>query len=249
MKILTKILERWIIFVKIILDPWLIILSIVLVVLISAVVHAEKVTLQPFILILVSLLSGLLGAIFIRKWIDLNEEKPIIVRGEHAIKNLKLIYFNVQRTEKRIKLYIKKLNEENLNLDLIKLQFEEIVEKCTMVEEECINAISLWSDIIDKADAKNILLNMFTLKEKELNLKKSINQLKKEFKENPSEFRMDIETFEKQLDQKEFEIKELTQQILKKEDEINHSILSGMAGTAFYKDANTSFTDFQSQEN
>jgi len=245
----TKLYDRWITFVKIIIDPWIIILSISLVILILTVKHSESLTLHPFIIILVALLSGLMGAVFIRKWIDMKDEKFTIIRGEQAIKNLKLIYFNLQRTERRIKIYIKKLNERNPDPELNKSYFEEIIEKCNMIEEECINAISLWSDLIEGSDARTILLNMFNLKEKEGNFKKNVLQLKKDFTEDSSELRMGEDEFLKQMDQKEFELKELTTQILKEEEKINHSILSGMTGTAFYKEANTSFTNFESQEN
>ena len=245
----TKLYDRWITFVRIIVDPWIIILSISLVILIVTVKHSESLTLHPFIIILVALLSGLMGAVFIRRWMDLNDEKFTIIRGEQAIKNLKLIYFNLQRTERRIKVHIKKLNDRNMDPEINRYHFEEIIEKCNMIEEECINAISLWSDLIEESNARSILLNMFNLKEEEETLKKKIFQLKKDFMENPSESRMGEDEFLKQMDQKEFELKELTTQIVKEEEKINHSILSGMAGTAFYKEANSSFTNFESQEN
>ena len=48
----TKLYDRWITFVRIIVDPWIIILSISLVILIVTVKHSESLTLHPFIIIL-----------------------------------------------------------------------------------------------------------------------------------------------------------------------------------------------------
>lgn len=249
MKKQTRLNDRWITFIKIILDPWIIILGIFLLLIISSVKHSENINIHLFAILLIAIISGIIGAVFIKKWIDLHDEHLLINRGASAIRNLKLIYFNLLRTEKRIRIYIKKLDENNPAYELADSFFEEIIEKCRMLQEECINSISIWSDLIKDADAKTILTNIYNLKERKEKLARDILQLKKDFFEAVDREKISDEDFEKQMAQKEFDLKELSSRILESEDRINHSILSGMTETTFIKDSNTSLSDFKIQEN
>jgi len=249
MKKQTKLADRWITFIKIILDPWIIVLSIFMTLLITTSSHAENTTLKPILIFLVAILSGLIGGIFMRKWTDLHDEILVIDRGKLAIKSLKLIYFNLVRTERRTKVYLRRLNENKSDFELIKSNIEEIVEKCKMLEEECITAIGDWSDLIGDANAKTVIANIYYLEEKKDAIKKEIKELEKEIVNNPELQGKEGEIVKNKLEQKEFEINELNAKLIRKEEELNNSILSGMTSTDFFPENVYAINDLKKQEN
>ncbi len=249
MKKQTKLNDRWITFVKIVMDPWVLVLGISLVIVIRSLQDSEGFDINLFIILLIALISALLGGFFIKKWMDIHNEYLIINRGESSIKNLKLLYFNLLRVEKRIKTFIKKLDEKDPSYELHLTFFEELLDKCKILQEECITSISSWSDVIRDADAKTMLTRLNKLKERKNNITREIFELKKNFFESDAGERGTEEQFHKQLDQREFDLKELTKQITDFENRINESILSGMTGTMILKEANNSLSNFRIQEN
>ncbi len=221
---------------KIFLDPWVVLLLIFLGLLVSFAGDAERITLKYVYSLLIILVSGLLGSVIMRKWIDLNEENLIVIRGKLAIRSLKLIFFNLLQTEKRTKNYIHKLDEKFLNYDLIKSNFEEIKEKCQILEEECINSIENWTDVIEEANVKTRLIFINKLKLEEEKLEEKLFTLNKILKEDTSIEDEKRDKLMKQIDQAEFELKEAKSNLIKKEHEINSSILSGMTNSHLSSD-------------
>lgn len=232
-----KLYERWITFVKMVFDPWVVLLTIFLALLLDFSVGSESGTLKLIFTILVALVSGLLGAILIKKWVDLTDEKLMIVRGKLAIRSLKLLFFNLLQTEKRTKKYIERLNEKELNYNLINCNFEEIIERCKLLEEECVNSIENWSDLIEEANVKTKLIFINNLKSELERLENILITLKKFFAEDPDMNEERRDEVKEQMAQTEFEIREIKAKLLEKENEINSSILSGMTGSCISSDS------------
>jgi len=228
----TKLYERWITFIKIIFDPWVVLLSIILVLLFIYAGDSEKIALKYIFALLVSIISGLLGAIIMRKWIDLNDENIMIVRGLLTIRSLKLMYQSLQQTENRIKKYIENLDESEKNFSLIKSNFEEVKEKCLLLKEECINSIENWTDIIDEANVKTRLSTLKKLKLEEEKLEGKIYILDKIIQEDKNIDENKQAQMRDRIEQIEIELKELRTNISLKENEINSSILSGLLDTS-----------------
>ncbi len=245
----TKLNDRWITFIRIILDPWVLVLGASLVVIIHALQDTEGFNIHLYVILLIALLSTMLGAFFIKKWIDIHNENLLVNRGKASIKNLKLIYFNLLRSEKRIKAYIRKLDKKDPAYDLTVTYFEEVIEKCHILQEECITSVSAWADVITDADAKTMLTQVYKLKDQKESLQREVYELKKNFYESDAKDKVSDEQFERQLAQKEFDLNELNNRFTEMENKINNSILSGMTGTNILKEANNDLSNFNAQEN
>lgn len=148
-----KLKERWSTFINIILDPWvlILILGVITLILISSKTSGNE-SLKLLLTVLISIVSSVLGGLFVKRWSDINEEKIIVARGKSAIRSLKLLFQNIKMIENRVTKYIENLNTDKDDFELLKNQFEEVIEKCNMLGEENINSIEDWTDIIPEAD-------------------------------------------------------------------------------------------------
>jgi hypothetical protein len=105
--------------------------------------------------IIISLLTGLLGAIYSQKWVELNDEKISVARGRAAIRSLKLIGSNIEALRDRAKTYLSRKEDGkkvsgSANLDCV--QYEEILISCGVLLEEVVSSIENWKDILIEAD-------------------------------------------------------------------------------------------------
>jgi hypothetical protein len=228
--------ERWITFFKIILDPWIILSMTFLVLLVVVSKHADNVPLRIILTTLVAILSMIIGSVFIRRWMEFHDEKNMILRGKLDIRHLKLIYFNLIQIETRTEKYIKRMDENVSNPELVKSNYEEIIEKCKLLEEECINAIENWTDIIEEANVKTRISKLKFLKAENDKLQIEISDLEKQMTEGGITSGEIMSKIKDQLEQKKLDLKEIRILIWEKEKEINASILSGMTGSYLPKD-------------
>ncbi len=232
----TKLSERWIAFFKIILDPWIIITSVLLILLIQSSRGADSEVLRYILTLLVAGLSILIGALFIRKWMDIHEIKAMVVRGKLSIRSLKLLYFNLIQTEGRAEKFIRRLNEKDLNYELIKSNFEEIIEKCKLLEEECLNSIEDWSDIIEDADVKAKLSKLKLMDAECARLEMEIAGLERSISDNTNIAEEEKNAIRQRIEGKKTELKQVQSVMHENEIEINSSVLSGMTGSNLPKD-------------
>ena len=233
----TKLYERWITFIKIVFDPWAVMLTIFLFLLIRYAGDSDKIILKYIYTLLVAIISMLLGALLMRKWVDFMDENNLVIRGHLAIRSLKLIYLNLIQTEKRTRKYIDNLKEEKPNFELVKSNFEEMKEKCHLLQEECLNSIENWSDIIDEANVKSRLSTIHNYKLQEEKLEGKIYVLDKIMHEDKT---LDDEKrgrLRDRMEQIEIELGEVRNQVAEKENEINASVLSGMINSSLKSDS------------
>jgi hypothetical protein len=233
----TKLYERWITFIKIVFDPWAVMLTIFLFLLIRYAGDSDKIILKYIYTLLVAIISMLLGALLMRKWIDFMDENNLVIRGHLAIRSLKLIYLNLIQTEKRTKKYIENLKEEKLNFELVKSNFEEMKEKCHLLQEECLNSIENWSDIIDEANVKSRLSTIRNHKLEEEKLEGKIYVLDKIMHEDKTLDDEKRDRLRNRMEQIEIELGEVRKQVAEKENEINDSVLSGMINSSLKSDS------------
>jgi len=113
-------------------------------------------TSTSLLLLLLTISSSIAGAIFVKKWDDLSETQIIKVRGEIAVRNLKLFLENSIILENRVSEYLKRYNEDkqkvNITSEVIKTYFEEIIAGCVSIEEKIINSIVDWKDYVSEAN-------------------------------------------------------------------------------------------------
>ena len=82
---------------------------------------------------------------------------------------------------KRTQGYIKTLSVEEKDYKLIVKNFEEVIEKSIIIEEEVLSSMENWTDIIPEvADLKSLIGTVSQFKERETELEKELISLQKE---------------------------------------------------------------------
>lgn len=226
---LKSLKNRWLAFFKIIGDPWVIILFIgVILLIISSSFLTISESIKNILVVIISIVSSLLGGIFAKRWSDLNEENILIARGNSAIRNLKLLLLNIGQIEKRVSVYISRLKKENNEYELTKTYLEEIIEKCNILEEEVINSIENWTDIIPEANLKTQIGIVTELKSEIDRLSQQITELNKELNVTQESGAQEMTNLVDKLSSKEKELKDFKRKLWEKENELNTSVLSGL---------------------
>jgi len=201
-------LEKWAIFFAIILDPIILILLLgVLFLIWLSQGDGQNKLLMNILVVIISITSGVLGGLISSRWSEITETKLIRTRGKLAIRNLGLLLLNLRSLEKRVSFYLKKLGDETEGNKLIKNYLEETVEKCNVLEEEVINSIENWKDIIPEADLTTQIGVISELKETQSNLAAELNNLNDKLEK----------TEEQSIEQR----RELTKEIALKEKELS----------------------------
>ena len=146
--------KRWKIFGNIIFDPWTIVLLFITILLLFYSSSNEISELKVILSTLSSLSSAILGSRIITIWVNETEGRILLTRGKTAIRNLILLLKNVHLLEGRIKTYLLRHKSQKLSKSELQTYFEETIEKCYVIEEEAVNSIEDWKDIIPEADVK-----------------------------------------------------------------------------------------------
>jgi hypothetical protein len=173
---------------------------------------------------LVSLFSGVLGGIVAKRWDDLTEEKVIVARAKSANRSLQLLLSSVIALERRVRLYIQRHNDaehkSQITSEVVKTYLEEIVEASLGLEEEVINSIEDWKDILPDLEI-NTVLNL--IRELNGNYKDSLTQLEQvnaalqetkdkseadvnKLKEEKNEIKKELSRIQKELSEKSFQV-------------------------------------------
>lgn len=226
--------QKWKNFGNVIFDPWvvfLLIFTIILYILFSNINTGDKgnKTIITVITTIISIITGLLGGVIANKWAELTEIKVMVARGKSAIRGLKLILLNVANIEKRTKEYIGNISEENSEYKLIRSTYEEVIEKCNIVEEEIISAIENWTDILpEAANFKTEIGLVSNLKQHQVALGCEIDKLNEDIKNLQQSESDEKEKLQEKLKQKEEELSNTRKKLRDKENELNKSIFSGI---------------------
>lgn len=212
-------------------NPFVIILIIISVALFNFSTYQTDPKVVSFITIILSIITGLLGGVLSKRWDDYTQEKVIVTRAKSANRSLQLLLSRSVSLEKRIRTYSYRYQDKTyykkLTKEVITTYFEEIIDEFFSLEEEIVNSIEDWVDIIPYADVKNQILEMRKIKEdfitKQIALEK-INTALKEENEKTQEEKRILEK-EKFTIEKELEI--LSVELHKKDLQSSVPFLSG----------------------
>lgn len=223
---------KWSHFLNILLDPWVIIMLGATIAFISYFSHTEDNNVKEILLLIITLISSLLGGIIANRWAQLTELKVLVARGKSAIRSLKLILLNVSNIEKRTKEYINSIDKDNMEHKLIISNFEEVIEKCNILEEEIISSIENWTDIIPEVENIKTQIGLISdMKMKQVNLEDDIVNLKKQIVASKVDGDKQYEDLKAILNSKEEELISTKQRLESSEIKINTSVLSGLTYT------------------
>lgn len=216
-----ELYEKWKVFLIIILDPWLLILLSSTIVLVIFSNDSDNKEFLLYINLLITLTSSLLGGFFSNKWASLTEKNILEVRAKSAIRSLKLILTTITNLENRTNLFLSRIKQEDENSKLIETNLEEIIEKCNILEEETINSIEDWTDIIPEVENVKSQIGLISeLKSEVISKETEIVRLKEESGQNNA--------LQSKLESKEKELQTLKSKLANAEAKISNGLLSGI---------------------
>ncbi|HDZ04671.1 hypothetical protein LCGC14_0354350 [marine sediment metagenome] len=236
--------SKWSRFLNIVGDPWVLCLLIITIVFIIYSSSTNNQELIAILTLIITLISGLLGGIISSRWTQTSELKVLVARGNSAIRSLKLILLNVNTIEKRTNDYIKNLDQENIEYKLISNNFQEVIEKCNILEEEIVSSIENWTDIIPEvANVKTQIGLISEMKNKEGILSKDIEDLHKEIESAKEEGSEEANKLREQLSSKSKQLEKTHAKLKDAEYKINNTALSGI--TSYTGSLGSSFLSSQ----
>jgi hypothetical protein len=219
--------EKWLIFLNIVADPWIAILAVICSIIVFINTNHYNSILTSILSLLLILCSGIIGARLIKIWTDATNEGMLLSRGKIAIRDLILLIENIGNIKKRIQVYILRQNEEQ-NKRTVILSFEELIEKCNILEREVLNSIESWSDIIHDADISTRLEDI-SLTTKYINKEKTEQEkLKVQLEGLRTRPEKEKEEIKNIITENTKKIRDLEKAIDKKIEAINSSTLGGI---------------------
>ncbi|MDO8958071.1 MAG: hypothetical protein Q7V48_07535 [Deltaproteobacteria bacterium] len=209
--------ERWASFLTIICDP-LVLIFLVLTILLGIFLKSQQ---DPVVIaaltIIITLISGILGAILKGKWNEITEEKVIVTRGKTAVRSLKLLLSNILSLEKRVCEYLFRSQDEQSKMgqspEVIKTYLEEIIGRCRIQGEEAISSIENWTDIVPEADIRTQIGVISNLREEGDKLIGEVNTLKETLAEAKNQKIEETAKLKKEIDIKEEELRKIKYQL------------------------------------
>jgi hypothetical protein len=221
--------EKWGSFLIVLLDPWVVLMLLATIVFLYYSTQTTDKNILALITLIISIVSGLLGGIIANRWAQMTELKVMVARGKSAIRSLKLILLNISNVEKRTKEYITCIDKDNKEYKLITSNFEEVIEKCNILQEEIISSIENWTDIIPEvANLKTQIGVISDMKLKQAQLEDDISGLNENIKAIREEGSKEKEEIQNKLTVKEADLDKTKLKLKEAESKINTSILSGI---------------------
>ena len=237
---MTPLRNRWKAFGVIIFDPWIILLLLCTFLLTSILLNITNVILVATVTFLVSLFSGVLGGIIARRWDDITQEKEIMARGKSANRSLQLLLSSLISIERRVRLYLQRYNDEEYNKkiypEVIKTYFEEVIEECASLEENVINSIEDWTDILPNVEIKTVLNFIRDLKSKYNDASAQLEQVNIDLREIRNKSEEEISELNKRRIDITEELSRIKKELRKKSAQIGVPSISEslIAGEEFF---------------
>jgi hypothetical protein len=212
---LDKLRKRWELFFDVILDPWTLLLIISAILLFAFSIGQTNTTISSLFFVLITIASTILGGRITKHWVDITEGGVVIARGKSAVRGLKLLLRNISALEQRVAKCSDGNDEIEKHPEVTKRNYEEIREFCNLLEEETVNSIENWTDIVPEADIKTQIGIIGELKqslqgkEEELEeLNNELNDTKGKSEEDHNKLEAEVKKIEKQKSDLEREMVE-----------------------------------------
>jgi hypothetical protein len=214
---LENLCKQWRLFLEVIFDPWNLFLIISVGALFYNSVNQTNILASTLLFILITLASAILGGRIAKQWTDLTEGSIAIARGRSAVRSLKLLLRLITALEKRISEF--RFNESEIEKypEVTKRNYEEAIETCKQLQEQTVNSIENWTDIVPEADIKTEIGVISDLKDK---LKSAANDLAKlnlQIQEVEGKSAKEISQMQSQILAKEGQIMSLERDIKNKD--------------------------------
>ena len=234
--------NHWGVLARIILTPETLFLNMLILAMITS-TYFISLSGNALVLVLVvsvlALLSGLLGSYLTSAKAKVIQKEVVRERGYITIRSLNLLLSHIHSIKKRMNVYMQEFNNQDINHDLLRSHFGEIVEKCNNLFEDAVNSIESWQDVIPEANLRNQIRKVSNLKAE---MAQCINDLK-ELQILNSKVGKDVNVYEQgrlsmsieDMDKKLTNLREL---LLKEEDNllIDHHLYEFEEGKISFSD-------------
>lgn len=221
----TDLKRQWLFFLRVIANPWVIITA-VAIILLAVIPTGDNSLVSTLTNIFLWLASALFGGIVSKLWMDNVEEKVVITRGKAAVRSLKLILNNLYTFEKRTNKYINKLKAEDMNKSEVIAAYEEIIERFNVLQEEVLNSIENWTDILPNIDIKTQVGIISSIKSEKESMETEIQNLTQIIEKSKGKSEEAKIELEKQLARKNQELSKIKNELREKEYKIAGSLFN-----------------------
>lgn len=225
--------ERWAAFASIIFDPWAIALFVVATGLaVGSVIQTEP-KVAALLTFVLSLVTGVLGAVYWQRWQRLSQERTISARGKTAVRSLKLLLGHVGRIERRVRQNLGRFREDEegtITDEVVRTYLEEVIEECGHLEEQVLSAIENWTDLVPEADIRTQIGEITKLRGELRQRSKELQDLEEEL-EARRETEEETERLQLEVEEKQEEVSRLRQKLA--EESFDGSFVSSSTGGGF----------------
>jgi len=199
--------ERWKFFLKLIFDPWIIILIISTVLLTNLLTAQKDATIQGILTLLISVCSGIIGSVITKRLDEFTEGKIIVARAKTASRNLQNQFQNVLALENRVRTYLKRLTDteysKQISQEVVKTYFEEIIENCLSLQERVLYSLDDWKDVLPDLDISKAINHIRDLQRRIEEFAQQNEQLDQELKDSINKSSIEIEQLQAEKEKNE----------------------------------------------
>lgn len=211
---MDKLKGRWKLFLEVVLDPWNLLLMVAVGAFFYISVGQTSSLASTLLFVLITITSAILGGRITKQWVDVTEGGIVIARGRSAVRSLKLLLRNVASLEGRIRTFRMREDEIKKHPVITKRNYEEAIEICNLLQEQTVNSIENWTDIVPEADIKTEIGVISNLKGSLNEKENDLNILKKQLDEAKGKSDQERNQLKEQIKEKEKQIKGLEREIL-----------------------------------
>lgn len=183
--------HRWENLIYVVFDPAVIILLIICVILFFVSKNQTDTTMLFILTLAMSLFTGILGSVFTKRYDDIFETKIIHSKGQSATRNLQFLLNNSIDLEKRIGEYLKRFSEDvttkTISKEVIRTYLEEAIRNCVSIEENIVNSLLDWKDIVPEADIQEKINSITKYKEQIIHQEKMLAEITKELQDEKNQ--------------------------------------------------------------
>lgn len=221
--------EEWRIVSKAVVSPATLVVSISTVILGWVAINQHDGLLLAAIFTLgTSVAAGILGAVIWDRRIRLTGRSILVDKGKSAIRSLKLLWRNLNACQGRVTTYLDR-RKTGVSGDIVNTWLEEEIQRLATLQEEALNAISNWTDIIPEADVTAQLAPYRELQASVLTLKTAKEELEADLKRVSGVDTERALELNRQFRKREAELEEVKKQLTAEAVRLGTSVLSGLS--------------------
>jgi hypothetical protein len=233
---MAKLKQKWQTLLQVLLDPLVLVLSILMVSLfVVSFTQAEvpflasnKIMATVFV-ILISLTSAILGGRGWQQWRDSVEEKRLVARGKLAIRNLRLLFTNLTNFENAIR---RQREGSASGEQPTGYQADMFDLSLMMIKEELIHAVEEWMDIIPEAQLKSHLVILADLDRALRASEKKLTLLQHRLQKTKGKSKKELDDLERALSEERTVMSQINETMRARKQILDNSILSGIFASA-----------------